>query len=377
MKYFITFSITFLATIQILSQTCSTTALTVLDQTVKETSGLIFFDGKLVTHNDSGDNPNLYEIDTISGAITRTVSISNATNVDWEDITQDDDYIYVGDFGNNNGNRGDLIIYKIAKADFNSQTSVTADSILIQYAAQTNFTSQPNANNYDCEAMISFNDSLMLFSKNWENEKTYLYTLPKNPGFYNLAIRDSFDTQGTITGATYNPVTNVILLIGYKSSVFSKYLWELAQFSGYDVLNGVNTKCNLNVTGSIQVEAITMKSDFEYFISSEEISQFGVTLDTYLSEYSYGGTFISEKKKFTFEIFPNPVNNYLSYIIRNISNALKHKIKVTNTLGQTIFEKEGVELMENQIDTSNFPQGIYYISIISSEDIVTTSFIKN
>lgn len=377
MKYLIAFSITLLISIQASTQTCSTTALTVLDQTVKETSGLIFFDGKLVTHNDSGDSPNLYEIDTINGSVTRTVSISNATNVDWEDITQDDDYIYVGDFGNNNGNRGDLIIYKISKADFNSQTSVTADSILIQYAAQTNFTSLPNANNYDCEAMISFQDSLMLFSKNWENERTYLYTLPKNPGFYNLSIRDSFDTQGTITGATYNPTTNVILLIGYKSSAFSKYLWELAQFTGYDVLNGTKSKCNLNVTGSIQLEAIAMKNDFEYFISSEEVTYLGVTLDTYLSEYSYGGTSILEKKKFTFEIFPNPVNNYLNYIIRNISNTIKHKVKVTNTLGEVIFENEGIELMENQIDTSSFPQGIYYISIISSEDIVTTSFIKN
>ena len=225
--------------------------------------------------------------------------------------------------------------------------------------------------------MISFQDSLMLFSKNWENGKTYLYTLPKDPGFYSLAIRDSFDTQGTITGATYNPTTHVILLIGYKSSIFSKYLWELAQFTGYNVFNGVNTKCNLNLTGSIQVEAITMKSDFEYFISSEEISQFGITLDTYLSEYSYGGTNILEKKKFTFEIFPNPVNNYLNYIIRNISNAIKHKIKITNTLGEVIFIKEDIQLMENKIDTSSFPKGVYYISIISDEDIVTTSFIKN
>ena len=150
MKFILIFSIAFLGIIQAFTQSCSTNAITVLDPTVKETSGLIFFDGKLVTHNDSGDNPNLYEIDTVSGAVTRTVSISNASNIDWEDIAQDDDYIYVGDFGNNNGNRGDLIIYKIAKADFNTQTSVTADSILIQYAAQTNFTSRPNANNYDC-----------------------------------------------------------------------------------------------------------------------------------------------------------------------------------------------------------------------------------
>ena len=72
---------------------------------VIETSGLLFLNGKLITHNDSGDDSNLYEIDTITGNITRTVSVSNATNIDWEDIAQDDTYIYIGDFGNNNGTR--------------------------------------------------------------------------------------------------------------------------------------------------------------------------------------------------------------------------------------------------------------------------------
>jgi len=61
-----------------------------LPATISETSGLLFFNGKLITHNDSGDAANLYELDTITGNITRTININNATNVDWEDVTQDD-----------------------------------------------------------------------------------------------------------------------------------------------------------------------------------------------------------------------------------------------------------------------------------------------
>jgi hypothetical protein len=34
-------------------------------------------------------------------AVLRTVAITNATNVDWEDIAQDASYIYIGDIGNN------------------------------------------------------------------------------------------------------------------------------------------------------------------------------------------------------------------------------------------------------------------------------------
>ena len=64
-----------------------------LPEEVKETSGLLFLNGKIITHNDSGDDANLYEIDSLSGLLLRTISISNATNVDWEDISQDDPHI--------------------------------------------------------------------------------------------------------------------------------------------------------------------------------------------------------------------------------------------------------------------------------------------
>ncbi len=80
---------------------------------IAETSGLVFFDNRLITHNDSGGMNALYEINTGTGNISRTVTIQNATNVDWEDICTDNDYIYIGDFGNNNGNRTNLKIYKV------------------------------------------------------------------------------------------------------------------------------------------------------------------------------------------------------------------------------------------------------------------------
>jgi hypothetical protein len=76
-----------------------------LPDEVKETSGLLFLDGKIITHNDSGDAPNLYEIDSLSGTILRTVTISNATNVDWEDLAENDTHIFIADIGNNNENQ--------------------------------------------------------------------------------------------------------------------------------------------------------------------------------------------------------------------------------------------------------------------------------
>lgn len=79
-----------------------------LPSTVDETSGLIFWADGIWTFNDSGGDPTLYKVDTLNGEIIQHATITNGINVDWEDIAQDDDHIYIGDFGNNGGDRQDL-----------------------------------------------------------------------------------------------------------------------------------------------------------------------------------------------------------------------------------------------------------------------------
>lgn len=50
---------------------------------------------------DSGNKNKIYGLDT-DGKITHTVTLENAKNVDWEDLTADEEgNLYVGDFGNN------------------------------------------------------------------------------------------------------------------------------------------------------------------------------------------------------------------------------------------------------------------------------------
>lgn len=143
--------------------------ITKLPPRLNETSGLVFFDGNLWTINDSGNPPELFSIDTANGNILRALRISNADNKDWESLTQDDSSLYIGDFGNNYGNRTDLRILKISKADLLSPSadSVRADCINYSYPDQTRFAPGLNKNNFDCEAFIFYNDSLHLFSKNW------------------------------------------------------------------------------------------------------------------------------------------------------------------------------------------------------------------
>ena len=121
-----------------------------LNSALNESSGLIFLDQKLITHNDSGGEAALYEIDTLTGNIARKVIIANANNIDWEDICHDSNYIYIGDFGNNSGSRTNLRIYRLSIPSYltSSNDTVYVDTIQFSYADQIDFTPSSFATNF-------------------------------------------------------------------------------------------------------------------------------------------------------------------------------------------------------------------------------------
>ncbi len=82
-----------------------------LSDSLKETSGLTFLKDKLYTLNDGGNTNEIFEIDKNSGKILSKLK-TDFPNKDWEAITSDGKNFYIGDFGNNAGNRRDLAIYK-------------------------------------------------------------------------------------------------------------------------------------------------------------------------------------------------------------------------------------------------------------------------
>src|SRR5664279_1470860 len=94
-----------------------------LPAVLHESSGVCYTDGNCWTFGDSGNLNGIYKIDTTTGAVKQIVIVQNFSNTDWEDITADSSYIYVGDFGNNDGNRRDLKVIRIKKADLNSSSS--------------------------------------------------------------------------------------------------------------------------------------------------------------------------------------------------------------------------------------------------------------
>lgn len=238
-----------------------------LDALVKETSGLIYFDDHLITHNDSGDKPNLYEVNPTNGQVIRTVFIANANNKDMEDIAQDETYIYLCDIGNNTNTRKDQTIYKIKKTDYLAKDMVEAELITFNYAEQTDFTYSNMTTNFDAEAVIAMGDNLYLFTKNWGDLKTSVYSIPKNAGNYEISSVATADVKGLITGADYDKNRGRIVLTGYYN--FKAFVIVLSDFNK-NPLDGKMQKIDLNIAGSKQVEGVSYNPNESYFLSAEE-----------------------------------------------------------------------------------------------------------
>lgn len=250
--------------------------LTSLNSDLRESSGLILMNDLLWSHNDSGDNALIYNISENSPEIYKTAAITNANNSDWEDIAQDNSHLYIGDFGNNSGEREDLSIYKIPKANLPEDTE--AEIIKFIFSDQTVFENTSSMHNFDCEAIIATEEHLYLFSKNHLDQQTKLYKLPKEPGTYFANRIDIFDADGLITGAGFDKTSNTLCLLGYNTinEAFHPFIWILYDFNEQDFFGGKTKRVNLPIL--TQMEGICAKGNDIFLISSENEDGTGPSL---------------------------------------------------------------------------------------------------
>ena len=336
-----------------------------LDNLIEETSGLIFVDNRVITHNDSGGEASLYEINPANGNISRTVAIKGAVNTDWEDICDDENYIYIGDFGNNSGNRTNLRIYKIAKADYLSNTEVTPELINFSYADQTDFTSAPQATDFDAEAIISYGNDLFVFTKNWLNKQTDIYKIPKAPGTYTAEKVDHFDPQGLITGGSYNPLSGKVVLTGYSG--ITAFLVELTGFSNGKFSNGLIDKYAVKppTLRSFQIEGITYFNQSDYYLSAEKNALGNASLYSISTKTLGVGTVELNREN----IYPNPVGNFLTINL----DVEPEKIEIFDYLGKKVLEDHSGK---KTIGLQHLNSGVYVLKLYYQGGSSSLKFIK-
>ncbi len=239
-----------------------------ISDSIPETSGLIAFDSLLWTHNDD-HYTTLYGLD-LSGKIRKKITLRNVINQDWEEIAQDENHIYIGDFGNNfQGNRTNLHLLKISKNSLYSENP-KCDTIAFIYENQTDFSPQPgNATNFDCEAFLVYQDSIYLFTKEWKTQKTTIYTLPNSAGNHIAKRKGSLDTEGLVTGATFIPSQKTIVLCGYTKNG-KPFLYLLYDFKDSIFFSGNKRKIHLKMPFH-QIEGIATFDGIHYYLTNEHL----------------------------------------------------------------------------------------------------------
>lgn len=255
-----------------------------LDDVLSGTSGVIFYDGVLWTHNDHYD-PVIYKIHPDNGNIAGNFSIDPYQPVDWEDIAQDDDFFYLGDFGNNtSGDRGDLRILKLDKQAM-TEGRIQLDTISFTYDKQLSLIKEgPNKTNFDCEAFIVFEDSIYLFTKEWSSNTTSIYKLPTTPGSYQAEFQDNFNSNGLITGANYFKPSGTIALVGYNM-LMQPFVILLTDFEEDEFFSGNKRKIQIELPFH-QVEAIATADGHTYYITNEKFDTTGTVQQLHLLDLS-------------------------------------------------------------------------------------------
>ncbi len=219
-------------------------------------------------HNDGGNKSKLYLVNS-EGKIKKEVII-NAKNKDWEDITSDEEgTIYIGDFGNNNNTRKDLVVLKIDKKEISSSKSVEVEKIKFKYPEQTKFPPKKKARFFDAESLFYHNGFLYILTKSRVKKaygKTSLYKIPAVAGTYEAQFISSFENCSSshcwITAASISQDDKKVALLTSNSVLL------FTDFTGEDFFKGKLTEIDLGF--SSQKEALDFKDNSTLYITDEK-----------------------------------------------------------------------------------------------------------
>lgn len=345
-----------------------------------ESSGLEFWDQLLWSHNDSDNSSRFYGFDTLTGLISRSVLIENSPQIDWEDMTKDESHFYIGDVGNNAGTRTNLKILKISFDSLSGNTldTVQAEFIHFSYPDQTDFSGVNTNHNFDCEALIFFNDSLHLFSKNRSNGYTKHYVLPTTPGTYVATLIDSVFVDGQITSAAFSS-DSILLLIGYKPPAYSPFAFLAWDYQQTDLFSGNKRRLQLgSVLTMGQQEGVCFSSGKKGFISSEQVTALNQVSRYFsfdLSSLIVSTVGLNENQSPLWNIYPNPFQE--TFFIEGLKLNELGEIRFVNALGVSLpFTLNQLDDETIELNTEQLSNGWYFLSFVTKGELVYIKVLK-
>lgn len=243
-------------------------------------------------HNDSGDSARIFAIRSDGTSVLPTYSkftfygdapvedkkqwegfeVLYATNVDWEDIALDQNYLYLADVGNNLNARRDLAIYAVSEIDPTASTrSAVVQKWPVHYPEQQEF--PPGNWHYDSESLFTSEGQLYLITKHRKTGATG--TFEPGANLYRLDTRhtdrsnaltlvDSTSLITAATGADLSPDGNTLAVISYEDL----FLFDKPS-SGDAWLSSSHRRIPLDREVTRQVEAVAWEDPTTLLVTNE------------------------------------------------------------------------------------------------------------
>lgn len=251
---------------------------TIKDNSISESSGVTasrLTPGAYWTHNDSGDGPFIYAFDT-SGVTLAVFRVAGAQARDWEDMAsgpgprRDKQYLYLGDIGDNNGARAEIVVYRVLEPAIvkstkkKPATTAPAEAIRLRY---------PDGS-HDAETLLVHPTSgniYILTKVTMANAVIYEAAAPFTAG-KPITMRRIGDIRvpslfgGILTGGSISPDGRRVALCDY----FQGY--ELVLPAGAKDFNEIwkQKVTNFDIGKREQGEAITYRLDGKALLATSE-----------------------------------------------------------------------------------------------------------
>jgi hypothetical protein len=243
-----------------------------------ETSGIVASRKNanvLWAHNDSGDSARIFAMST-TGQHLGIYNLIGATNVDWEDIAIGQDYLYIGDIGDNARTRTTTAVYRVPEPTVSAtQTPVTVDltnwdKLPMQY---------PGTVKYDAETLLADPISGDLFVVTRDRAGEGVARVFRNPAPHTAGVTITLELVATIPltievkGGDVSPAGNAILLRlhSFSTPAQGRY-WTRAP--GTNLWNAfAQSPCLTPLANEPQGEALAFTADGNGYLTVSEGNQ--------------------------------------------------------------------------------------------------------
>jgi hypothetical protein len=252
---------------------------------------------------------------------------------------------------------------------------------------------------YKCD-----NNGTVIFEKSMNNSSSIVVSLSKTiPAIDgSVYIAGSISGQGaggsdfflmkmdsvgnTLWSKTYGSLldeTLFDLILGFDNSLILIGITNGLSSINSDIfvvktdLNG-STSCNENISTLPIVTNSVYQFQPSYFINNLVTSQVAIsnysinsTTNNYTSNNICSNVSVKDNsiENIKFKFYPNPTNDHITIDCDNLANLTGHQIKISNALGQQVFQS-AITQQQFYVDMSTWGgNGIYFVNLINAQGV--------